>query len=70
MKAVRSLVRLGRQTRSRSADAEDRIPLHQQNDVPDAVVQPREISRPPSSCSTVSDADSTCSLNTNVKNKR
>ncbi|XP_064096144.1 otoferlin-like isoform X4 [Macrobrachium nipponense] len=66
MKAVRSLVRLGRQ-RSRSTGQEDEektgLKDADHNDM-------REMSRPPSACSTISDAESTCSVSTNVRAKK
>ncbi|ROT67742.1 hypothetical protein C7M84_014165 [Penaeus vannamei] len=66
MKAVRSLVRLGRQrSRSAGADDEERCGL-KDADHNDA----RDISRPPSACSTISDNESTCSVSTNVKAKK
>ncbi|XP_047477393.1 LOW QUALITY PROTEIN: otoferlin-like [Penaeus chinensis] len=68
MKAVRSLVRLGRQrSRSAGADDEERCGL---KDADHNDAHARDLSRPPSACSTISDNESTCSLSTNVKAKR
>ncbi|XP_069175829.1 otoferlin isoform X3 [Procambarus clarkii] len=67
MKAVRSLVRLGRQ-RSRgggSGDEEEKMLKEV-----DPVQAARDTSRPPSACSTLSDNESTCSVSTHVRAKR
>ena len=61
MKAVRSLVRLGRQrSRSRSSGDEEKFMLR--NEEPSDVVRSADIPRPASACSMTSDAESTTSL--------
>ncbi|XP_042243483.1 otoferlin-like isoform X3 [Homarus americanus] len=68
MKAVRSLVRLGRQ-RSRGGSGDEEEKILKDADHNDHPIR-GDMSRPPSACSTISDNETTCSLSTNVKAKR